>query len=395
MKYKNFLDILVSPDTKEPLFIKDDCLKSASGKTYKIINNIPILVKLIQEMHIHPPAPEKTSQNITEYKVGSQYAKAKHILHLGSGNVGCSDKRVLSMDVLPCENVDLVAEAENLPFKSNSFDLVVSSAVFEHLTDPLAAIKEIKRILKPGGIFIIDNSYLQPYHGFPGNYFNMTPQANETYLVDDFILIQSVIPESGTPLMTLSMIIDRFLANLDSNKKKQVLSMNFEKFIDTVKSDLSSKNILLENFSEYEKRSMAATHLVIAKKPDNYEEKLRMIKCNKNIYESWMLTKQQYYILRTEIIMRHHEIYLYRRFVLDINPSYELPKILPQSLESILKKYLLTDPLNCELLTKVLQEMKLEESNLKDIRDKFIKIYLGIKYRGPAGIIKRVYKFLR
>ncbi len=45
------------------------------------------------------------------------------------------------------------------PFESNSVDIVISSHVFEHLDDPKKALKEIFRVLKPGGVFIIDVPY--------------------------------------------------------------------------------------------------------------------------------------------------------------------------------------------------------------------------------------------
>ena len=43
---------------------------------------------------------------------------------------------------------------ENLPFKSNSFDVVVASEVIEHLLFPEEGMKEIHRILKPSGTAI-------------------------------------------------------------------------------------------------------------------------------------------------------------------------------------------------------------------------------------------------
>lgn len=45
--------------------------------------------------------------------------------------------------------------AESLPFKNESFDLVFSVQVIEHVSDPKAALKEMFRVLKTGGFLII------------------------------------------------------------------------------------------------------------------------------------------------------------------------------------------------------------------------------------------------
>ena len=44
--------------------------------------------------------------------------------------------------------------AENLPFASDAFDVVVSVWVLEHLVDPMATFIEVRRVLRPGGHFI-------------------------------------------------------------------------------------------------------------------------------------------------------------------------------------------------------------------------------------------------
>jgi ubiquinone/menaquinone biosynthesis C-methylase UbiE len=46
------------------------------------------------------------------------------------------------------------ADAEALPFPDNSFDLVYSWGVIHHSQAPQKVIEEIRRVLKPGGLFI-------------------------------------------------------------------------------------------------------------------------------------------------------------------------------------------------------------------------------------------------
>ena len=44
-----------------------------------------------------------------------------------------------------------VADAENLPFSDNSFDIVYSYGVLHHSPDTAQAIREVHRVLRPGG----------------------------------------------------------------------------------------------------------------------------------------------------------------------------------------------------------------------------------------------------
>jgi SAM-dependent methyltransferase len=44
------------------------------------------------------------------------------------------------------------SDAADIPYPDNSFDMVVSTVVFEHLADPAKVLDEAVRILKPGGV---------------------------------------------------------------------------------------------------------------------------------------------------------------------------------------------------------------------------------------------------
>jgi SAM-dependent methyltransferase len=48
----------------------------------------------------------------------------------------------------------LCEDLQNLSFENDSFDLVITEDVFEHIRSPTQAFREIKRILKPGGYHI-------------------------------------------------------------------------------------------------------------------------------------------------------------------------------------------------------------------------------------------------
>lgn len=49
----------------------------------------------------------------------------------------------------------ILADAQNIPFKDKSFDLVICYETIEHLINPLGALKEIRRVLKNDGVALI------------------------------------------------------------------------------------------------------------------------------------------------------------------------------------------------------------------------------------------------
>src|SRR5262249_27825375 len=48
-----------------------------------------------------------------------------------------------------------VGDAAKLPFPDQSFEQVISTDVIEHVPDPVVVMREIRRVLKPGGNFVV------------------------------------------------------------------------------------------------------------------------------------------------------------------------------------------------------------------------------------------------
>lgn len=74
------------------------------------------------------------------------------------------------MDVVPEYNPDLIGDIHELPFENNSVDAFICLAVLEHVQNPIKAMEEMYRVLRPGGKIIIYVPFLFYYHNHEGNH---------------------------------------------------------------------------------------------------------------------------------------------------------------------------------------------------------------------------------
>lgn len=75
-----------------------------------------------------------------------------------------------------CEGpgVDFVGDVSALPFETGSYDIVLNMQVLEHVKDPALVVKELARVLKPGGHVFLTTPQSSPLHNLPWNFFNFT-----------------------------------------------------------------------------------------------------------------------------------------------------------------------------------------------------------------------------
>ena len=60
----------------------------------------------------------------------------------------------------------------DLPFEDVTVDVVYSRQVFEHVRHPEPLLRDITRVLRPGGLFIGSVSQLEPFHSY--SFWNFT-----------------------------------------------------------------------------------------------------------------------------------------------------------------------------------------------------------------------------
>lgn len=115
-------------------------------------------------------------------------------------NLGCGTFKKEGYVNLDCYSNLSPDVAHNLnifpyPFENNTFDLIEADHVLEHLNDPFGAMKELHRILKPGGKLVIkvphfSRGFMHPEHkrGFDVSFpYYFDPVFKGGYIGVEFI----------------------------------------------------------------------------------------------------------------------------------------------------------------------------------------------------------------
>jgi SAM-dependent methyltransferase len=137
------------------------------------------------------------------------------VLVIGGGTMGQGTgalyqhprARVVALDVYRSANVQLIADAHNIPLCDGSVDAVVVQAVLEHVLEPQRVVDEIWRILRPGGAVYAETPFMQQVHEGPYDFTRFT-ESGHRYLFRRFSLLRS--GTSGGPGTQLAWSIDYF-----------------------------------------------------------------------------------------------------------------------------------------------------------------------------------------
>lgn len=79
----------------------------------------------------------------------------------------------------------------------NSYDCALCLEVLEHVPQPILAIREIYRILRPGGLFIFSTPYLCRIHDQPCDYFRFTVYGLRIILAECQFKVIDIKPKGG------------------------------------------------------------------------------------------------------------------------------------------------------------------------------------------------------
>ena len=148
------------------------------------------------------------------------------ILEIGSREVtGRSAAREMfaladytGFDVYAGDNVDVVGDAHRLhDYFKCEFDLIYSSAVFEHLALPWVAAEEIAKCLKIGGALFIETHFSFASHERPWHFFQFSDMALKA-LFSSELGFECVEAGASNPM------VGRFSSLADANLRGQPIA---------------------------------------------------------------------------------------------------------------------------------------------------------------------------
>jgi len=122
-------------------------------------------------------ATKHDERRVHEYISSHVPRSAKTILDVGAGsawvaetyvkdNISVTSLDLSKTNVEKAKNIvpnlqhnQIVADSFKLPFKDNSYNIVIASEIIEHVIDPKAFVNELFRVVKPKGKLIVTTPY--------------------------------------------------------------------------------------------------------------------------------------------------------------------------------------------------------------------------------------------
>ena len=157
---------------------------------------------------IHDPGQEERIRALIR-----ELGERANVLDLGSGGRDWGPTAI-GMDVERFPHVRVVGDGERLPFADGVLDGILCTGVLEHVSDPEAVVREVWRVLRPGGMVYVAVPFIQGYHPATGTDrdFRRFTHIGLQRVMSAFTLVDSGV--SGGPSSALAWILREYLAML-------------------------------------------------------------------------------------------------------------------------------------------------------------------------------------
>ncbi len=131
-------------------------------------------------------------------------------LNVGAGGSNYGPD-IINLDIVFNKNIDICADATDLPFKDSTFSVVISQETLEHVVNYKKAVNEIHRVLRGGGVFYCQLPFIIGYHGIPGDFWRFTKAGIEELMLGCGFQVEKIGIAAG-PAMGFYRIAVEFIS---------------------------------------------------------------------------------------------------------------------------------------------------------------------------------------
>lgn len=196
-------------------------------------------------------------------KILEQYSEKDVILNVGSGPAIYMDRRdMINIDIFAFDEVNIVADADDLPIIDGLADVIINIAMLEHVADPKAVVKEMFRVTKRGGIVICYLPFISPFHAAPCDFSRWT-LIGAKKLFSEFEEVKVIV--GGGPTSGMLWVLQEWVAILLSFGSKILHDIIFL-FLMVLTAPIKFLDLFLVKFPYAE--NIASGFYVIAKKSE-------------------------------------------------------------------------------------------------------------------------------
>jgi SAM-dependent methyltransferase len=115
----------------------------------------------------------------------------------GQFDIRAFDLNVLVVNIVENNGTDIVADACRLPVATGAVDAVICAEVLEHIAELDKVVREIARVLRPGGLLLATVPFLFPVHADPHDYGRYTAEFWRWKLADCGMEESEIVQQGG------------------------------------------------------------------------------------------------------------------------------------------------------------------------------------------------------